>query len=201
MPMLTDDELSTRLSAAFRDAAPELSYTGPVPHVRRGGSGLVATSGLAVAAALVLLPSALKDDTEPAPQNRPSANPGQYHTSPYRAGPKEVRTIDIAGLRLTSASVDGDPGPLYFVGGNHLKIPADAKKVDVGLPVDVFFADHSANGDPQVYLSYQVCPDTTEGCNGAAPTTTVVGLSAPGWTKQQLMELLEHPVEAQDLHD
>jgi hypothetical protein len=194
MPMLTDDELTTRLSAAFRDAAPELRYTGPVPHVRRGGTGLVATSGLAVAATLVLIPSALNHEAGRAPQNRPSASSGQQHTSPYRAAPQAVHTIDIAGLRLTSASVAGNPGPLYFVGGDHLTVPADAEKVDVGLPVDVFFADHPTNGDPQVYLSYQRCPDTAGGCNGASPPTTVVGLLAPGWTRQQLMELLEHPV-------
>ncbi len=32
--MLTDEELTTRLSAALHDGAPELTYAGPVPRVR-----------------------------------------------------------------------------------------------------------------------------------------------------------------------
>ena len=38
--MLTDEELTTRLSAAFHESLPELTYAGPVPHVRRHGTDM-----------------------------------------------------------------------------------------------------------------------------------------------------------------
>jgi len=191
--MLTDEELIARLNAAFHEGVPDLRYAGPVPHVRRGHTGLAATSALAAAAALVLTPAALqRGDEQQPPSSRPSAGSGTR--LPVRHG---VRTLDIAGLHLSSASVDGDPGDLYFTGGSELTVPSDAEKVDLGLPVEVFFADRPASGEPQVYISYRACPDTAEGCGGAPPPRHVYGILAPGWSRQQLMQLLEHPVRSE----
>ena len=55
--MLTDEELSTRLSTAFHESIPDLTYAGAVPQVRTRGTGLAATSVLAAAAALALTPA------------------------------------------------------------------------------------------------------------------------------------------------
>jgi hypothetical protein len=177
--MLTDEELTTRLSAAFHESTPELTYAGPVPQVRRSHAGLAATSAVAATAALVLTPAALQHD----------AGRGHDTSSPT----KRVHTLDIAGLHLSDSSVSGSTGPIYAVGGSDLTIPPDAEKLDVGLPVDVYYDDHPASGAAQVYVRYRACPDTNDPCSSPPPTHTY-GLLAPGWTRRQLIEFLEHPV-------
>lgn len=191
--MLTDEELTTRLSAAFHESVPELVYAGPVPRVRRGHPGLAATSALAAATALVLTPAALQRGDDGRPDARQTTDPGPHQ----RSGHPVVRTLDIAGLHLSFASVDGAPGPLSLAVGNDLTVPDDAEKVDLGLPVDVYFVDHPVSGEPQVYISTHLCPDTAEGCHGAPPPTFTYGVLAPGWTRQQLMDFLQHPVRTQ----
>jgi hypothetical protein len=189
--MLTDEELTARLSAAFHESLPELTYAAPVPHVRRHGTGLAATSALAVAATLVLVPAALQQNDVRAPDATPSAPV----TSPW--GHRVVRTLDIAGLHLSFATTNGDPGPLYAVLGDDLKVPDDAEKVDVDTPGEYWLAKNPASGEPQVYVGHRLCPDTTAGCDGQAPRLEIYGILAPGWTRAQLMQLLEHPVATQ----
>lgn len=192
--MLTDEELTTRLSAAFHEALPELTYAGPVPHVRRSGTGLAATSAVTAVATLVLLPAAIQRDDSRTPNAVPDGSPRAPSSQPEQ---RVVRTLDIAGLHLTFASTEGDPGPLYLVGGPDLTVPPDAEQVDVDVPGRVWFVDHPASGDPQVYVAQRTCPDTTAGCNGAPPQRHVYGILAPGWTREQLRQLLEHPVATQ----
>jgi hypothetical protein len=193
--MLTDEELTTRLSAAFHESLPELTYAGPVPHVRRHGTGLVATSALAVAATLVLVPAALQQNDGRVPDAVPSDGPTSGGASP--SGHRVVRTLDIAGLHLSFATTNGDPGPLYAVLGNDLKVPEDAEKVDVDTPGQYWFAKNPASGEPQVYVGHRLCPDTTAGCDGQEPRLEIYGILAPGWTRAQLMQLLDHPVATQ----
>ncbi len=187
--MLTDEELTTRLSAVFHDGVPELTYAGPVPRVRGPRAGLAAPSVMAATAALVLVPSALQHDSG----RTPDAVPGTG--GPGTVSKHAVHTLDIAGLHLSDASVGGRPGPLYAAVGPHLTIPPDAEKVDVGLPVDVYLAKNPAGGEPQVYVESRSCPDTNDPCP-TPPPTHVYGILAPGWTRQQLLDFLEHPVRA-----
>ena len=42
--MLTEDEMTTRLGAAFRENVPHLEYDGPVPRVRHHGALATTTS-------------------------------------------------------------------------------------------------------------------------------------------------------------
>jgi hypothetical protein len=179
--MLTDEELTSRLTTAFQESVPELTYTGRVPRVRRSAT-LATMSVLAAATALALAPHALQRGPEPAPQGALSVRPSGQ--SPTRAGHTVTRTLDVAGLRLTYASVDGSPGPLYFVLGPDTGVPAGAEQVDVGLPVDVWFVDDPAPGDPQVLIRTH-------------DASTLYGLLAPGWTHQQLLDLLEHGSQQQ----
>jgi hypothetical protein len=189
--MLTDEELTTRLSAALHDGAPPLTYAGPVPHVRRGSTGLAATSFLAATAALVLTPAALQHGDGSAPD----AGPGTSRGPGPSTGPRVVRTLDLGGVHLSFATTDGDPGPLYAVGGNDLQVPDDAEKVDVpGVPGEYWFAKNPVGDEPQVYVGHRLCPDTTDGCDGKPAQLEVFGILAPGWTRDQLMQLLEHPV-------
>jgi hypothetical protein len=177
--MLTDDELTARLTTALEESVPDLTYTGRLPRVRRTGT-LATTSVLAAATALALAPHALQRGPEPVPQGVPSVRPGGQ--APTRAGHTVIRTLEVAGLRLSYASVDGSPGPLYFVLGPATGVPAGAEQVDVGMPVDVWFVDDPAPGDPQVLIRPH-------------DSSTLYGLLAPGWTRQQLLNLLEHGSE------
>jgi hypothetical protein len=190
--MLTDEELTTRLSTAFHESVPELTYAGPVPQVRRRGTGLATTSVMAATAALVLTPAALQRGGERSPESVPSL--GTHHD---HQGRTVTRTLELGGIRLLFASVDGDLGPLYLVLGDNLAVPPDAQKVDLGVPFDVWFVDHPASGEPQVYVGHRTCPDTIDGCAGSPPPLEVYGILAPGWTHEQLVDLLEHPVDVQ----
>jgi hypothetical protein len=193
--MLTDEELTTRLSAAFHESAPELTYAGPVPHVRRGHAGLVTTSALAAAAALALTPAALQrgDEQPPGPPGGvPSAGPGTHRSA--ATGHGRVYRLNLGGLRLSFASDDGDPGDIYYYVGPHVTVPPDAEKLDLGLPYDVWYDDHAASGQPQIYVGHRTCPDTVDGCNGGPPQLEVFGILAPGWTRDQLIYLIEHPL-------
>jgi hypothetical protein len=197
--MLTDEELTTRLSAALHDGAPELTYAGPVPHVRGPRVALAATSALAAAAALALTPAALQPGDRRAPEATEST--GSVDRGPGPAPVHAVHTLDLGGLRLTDASVTGDHGAgLFYAVGNDLGIPPDAEKVDVGLPVDVYFAANPTGDDPQVYVAYRACPDTNDPCTSPGPRH-VYGIVAPGWTREQLMQLLEHPVRTERNRD
>lgn len=196
--MLTDDELTTRLGAAFRENVPDLEYDGPVPRVRHHGA-LATTTVLSAAVALALAPVALQQGRDRAPHAAPSPVPSSVPDShrPHPTGPSTTHTLDVGGLRLTYASVDGKPAQLYFVGGPDLSLPADAEKLDVGLSVDVWYVADPASGDPDLYVRPRGgCPDTQDGCPPGY-TPPLYGVLAPGWTRQQLVDLVEHPVEAQ----
>ena len=185
--MLTDEELTRRLEAALRDSVPEMTYTGPVPRVRARG-GLAGTSVLAAAAAMALTPAALERGESPSQQSGPSTTLGAHHSSP--PGNTVIRTLDFAGLHLTYAEVHGMPGPLYLVIGHNLSLPADAQKVDLDTPgdVEVWFVEDPASGEPQAYVR-------------PADSSMLYGLYGPGWTRQQLIYLLEHPAAAQGGQD
>lgn len=177
--MLTDEELTTRLSAAFRAEAPELTYAGRLPHVRRGVPGLTATTVVGAAAALALAPAALQHDHLKAPDAAPSTRT-THHAQAHGA----VHTLVLGSLRLTYAATAGQ-GDLSFVGApGGLTVPADAQKVDLGIPAQVWFAADPAEGDPQVY----VLPDGS---------STTYGIYGQGWTHQELVDLLQHPVSDQ----
>jgi hypothetical protein len=197
--MLTDEELTRRLSTAFHEHVPELTYAGPVPQVRRGGTGLATTSALAAAAALAVTPAALQRDGSGSHHAAPSARPHAHHSP--GPGRTVTRTLELGGLTLSFASADGDPGPLFFVIDPDATLPGHAQQLDVDLPgdVDVWYVPDAASGEPQVYVeSHGGCPDTEAGCADTVVTPIhLFGILAPGWTRDQLIDLFEHPVETQ----
>jgi hypothetical protein len=199
--MLTDNELTTRLQAAFRETVAKMEYGGVVPHVRHHArlattsvlAGAVATAAVAAGA---LAPAAVQQDQHRTPDAAPSLRPGTRHSQP--AGRTMTHTVGFGSLRLTYASVDGIPGPLSFTGGPHLRLPANAEKLmNLNLPVDVWYAPDAAAGQPDAYTRPRGgCPDTVKGCTpGYRPP--LIGLLAPGWTRHQLIHLFEHPVQTQ----
>jgi hypothetical protein len=150
---------------------------------------------LAAAAALALVPSAVQQGRERVPDAVPSQRPSSHQSG--RADRTVTHTVSFAGLRLTYASVDGMPGPLYLVGGPDLSLPAGAEKLDLDLRVDVWYVADPAEGQPDLYTRARGgCPDTVEGCTPGY-TPQLYGLLAPGWTREQLIRLMEHPVEMQ----
>ena len=137
------------------------------------------------ATALALAPAALDRGETPSPLAEPSASPGaQRSASP---GHTVIRTLDFGGLHLTYAEVDGMPGPLYLVVGDDLTPPADAEKLDLDTPgVDAWFVADPASGEPQLYVKPR-------------DSSQLFGIYGQGWTREQLVYLLEHPLEAQGI--
>ena len=123
-----------------------------------------------------------------------SASPGEHESS--SAG-RHVYTLDLGGVRLSFASSADDPGDIYFMFGPDMTLPPDVEKLDLGLPYDVWLVDNPASGQPQIYIGHRVCPDTEEGCNGQPPPLELYGILAPGWTRDQLIYLVEHPLYSQ----
>jgi hypothetical protein len=179
--MLTDEELTTRLCAAFDQSVPELEYAGAVPRVRHRG-GLAATSVLAATAALALAPAALQHDRPGEPAAVPS--PATHHapTGQHTGGHSVTHTLDLGSLHLTYATTSGRSRLLYLLGPGGVPVPPDAEKVDLDIPAQVWFAVDPGPREPQVYVE----PDGS---------TFTYGILGRGWTRQQLIELLEHPTE------
>jgi hypothetical protein len=177
--MLTDDELTTRLRDAFHESAPDLRYGGRVPHVRRTG-GLAAASVLAAATAVALAPAALEREQAAPPHTVPS--PART-TAPQHS---VVRTLRLGALRFAYASTNGSGDLLYLVVGSGHGVPPDAEKADIDAAghAEVWFAHDPADGEPQVYVRPQ-------------GSSLVYGILAPGWTREQLTFMLQHPVAAQ----
>jgi hypothetical protein len=180
--MLTDEELTTRLGAAFHEGTPELEYAGAVPRVRHRG-GLAATSVLATTAALALAPAVLHrtdDDRSPARLVSPATGVSPPAVG-HRARPIR-HTLDLGSLHLTYATTDGQSGLLFMLGPGGVPVPPDAEKVDLGIPAQVWFAVNPGDREPQVYVE-------------PAGSTYTYGLLGKGWTRQQFIDLLQHPTE------
>ena len=145
--MLTDEELTTRLSAAFHEACPKLTYAGPVPHVAGAAPGSPRPPPWP-SPDMVLVPAALAErPSGPRRRTERWAHLGKRESSGHRV----VRTLDIAGLHLSFATTKGDPGPVYAVLGDNLEVPEDAEKVDVNTPGQYWFREKPPSGEPQVY--------------------------------------------------
>jgi hypothetical protein len=173
--MLTDEELTARLTAAFHESTDDLSYSGRVPRVRRTG-GLAATSVLVAGTALALAPAALEHGQDTPAPAVPSTHPGAHDSA--HAG---NRTVDVGGLHLTYDQVSRLK--LSLVVAPHLSLPADAVKLDIDAAgnADAWYVADPAEGDPQVYVKPRSSP-------------MMYGLLNDDWTRQQFIDFLEHPV-------
>lgn len=171
--MLTDEELTSRLSAALRETVPELTYAGRVPQVRRGPGGLAATTAVAAGTTLALAPVALQGGQGRSPDAIPSTS---VHT--HRPGHAQRHTLMVAGLRLTYATTAGHLS-LFYTGGDGLTLPPDAQRADLGIAAEVWFVDDPADGDPAMYVR-------------GPGSSMIYGIIAPGWTRQELTDLFLH---------
>ncbi|TQS43010.1 hypothetical protein [Cryptosporangium phraense] len=173
--MITDDDLTRRLGAAFEGAAADLRYAGPVPAARRTPStawlALPAVAGLAVAGvALVEQPSAPVPQAVPAP----SASLGTPTTT----------TITVAGFRMTYQARPGSPAPLRS-SLDPGPVPSGARPVAPprgAVPgVRAWVGQDPATGDAALWVE---APTRNEGRRFA--------LYSSVWSQQQLVELFRN---------
>ena len=173
--MLTDDELSRELGAAFRAATEELTYTGRRRPPRRTAlvAVPVASAAVAIAAAIVATPRTDEQGT-PAAQAPPSVE-----GAPSQAVVSD--SINLAGFTLHYERPVGSPDPLrpqYDVDGppdNATPVPLTGTEAKAWVGVD------PESGDNAIYLQ--------------APTRNggkLFALMSPTWTQDQLVDLLRN---------
>src|SRR5688572_16607779 len=110
--MLTDDDLTRQLGAAFGAASEDVSYTRPVPVASRTPSRRwLAVPAVAAAAAMVVVPeTGDRDRGDPQPTQ---AGPETTDPSPQLV----TERIRVAGFTLTYEREAGAPLPVSFVIG------------------------------------------------------------------------------------
>ncbi|GAB3200279.1 hypothetical protein GCM10027062_19280 [Nocardioides hungaricus] len=172
--MLTDDDLTTELRAAFRDTTTDLRYAGRVPTPRNRlavGVPLAATAVAAATLAVVWAGSA------EAPAPAPEATPTQGPVAPRMV----TDTIRVAGYSFTYRYAAGEQpvNDLYAMLGD-VSLPADAKPIDAPEGVKAWAGTDDGSGDRGVWVR----PSTAIG--GA-----MYAVLSPTWTDEQLASLLE----------
>lgn len=173
--MLTDDDLTTELRAAFRSATVEMEYAGEVPSLRRPlvtVVPLVATA--ATVAALAVVWASSPETAAPLPDATPSQTP---------ANPNLVTdTIEVAGYTFSYRHAPGDERAhdLYAMLGD-VTLPADAEPIDAPAGAKAWVGTDPASGDHGLWVD--------------APTRNNGGLFAvlsPTWTTDQLADLFHN---------
>ena len=171
--MLTDDDLTTELRAAFRGATDEMEYAGEVPSLRRPlvtAVPLVATAATIAALAVVWAnpPEAATPVTEVTPSQTPSK-------------PTLVTdTIEVVGFTFTYQHAVGEERAhdLYAMLGD-VALPDDAQPIEAPAGTKAWVGTDAASGDHGIWVD--------------APTRNYAGLFAvlsPTWTTDQLADLL-----------
>lgn len=183
--MLTDDDLTRDLRAAFRDTTSDLRYDGPVPagpHTPVWARvGWVALPAAAAVAATAVVVGGSPTDVAPAP-GAPSAA-GTPSSSPSASAPALVTdTIEVAGFSFTYQRAAGSaPAEEHLFSPD--AVPDGAREVTfAGMsPARAWVATDPATGDPTLYLK--------------APTRNnghLMGLSIPGFDEDALVHLLKY---------
>jgi hypothetical protein len=188
--VLTDDQLTDDLTAAFRAATSDLTYAGRVPTPRP--SALTALPVLAAAAALVVVPAVVgqRDDQAGAPSATGSPSAGataspSSSVAPAPRGPAELvtETVRLAGYRLSYTRPAGaGQGRLHAVGG--VALPDDAVEVPGGGPVpgsSAWTGLDAETGDAALFVSLTGDPGE------------LFELTGPGWTPEQLVDVNRSP--------
>ena len=181
--MLTDDDLTRDLRAAFRDTTASLEYDGPVPAGPRtpawARDGWVALpAAAAVAATVVVVGGAPHDAATP-----PSAAPSTTGPTGATAAPDLVTdTIEVAGFAMTYQRAAGTaPAEEHLFSPD--SVPDGAREIVFPpmAPARAWLGTDPATGEPTLYLD--------------APTRNnghLMGLSIPGFGEAELVDLLKH---------
>ncbi len=178
--MLTDDDLTRQLGAAFRGATDDLTYTGRVPTPRRPPLmvALPAAATVAVAATLVVgAPGAPSGD-----DRAPGAAPTRSTTRDASGSASEAVVtdeIEVAGFTLRYQRTAGEPEPFRLV--TDTEVPGDARSLDVDGSATAWIGTDPASGDAALWLQSPVR-------NGGR----LFALVSSEWTQDQLIDLLHH---------
>lgn len=173
--MLTDDDLTTELRAAFHGATDDLRYAGRVPAPRnRVAVGVPLAASAAVVATLAVVWANAPETAEAPVATPPSESPltGGY-------APRIVHAkIRIAGFALAGT---GPADDLYAKVGADVALPDGARPIDAPEGVKAWVGTDPRTGDHGVWVE--------------APTRNAGALFAvlsPTWTTQQLADLFHH---------
>jgi hypothetical protein len=192
--MLTDDDLTRELAAAFRAATTDLTYTGRTRPPRRAAAVLPATAGTVAVAAVVA--GAIITGGHPHPASGPvavgptatgpaaassTAGPAAGHAS--AASPTPVtETLTLAGFTITYQRIAGQPDPVVaelVVGG----LPAGVREVHLtGTKSRAWVGQDPRSGDNALYLRASTR-------NGGR----LFALLSATWSEKQLIGLVAHP--------
>ncbi|KRC48948.1 MULTISPECIES: hypothetical protein [unclassified Nocardioides] len=171
--MLTDDDLTRQLEAAFREASADLRYDRRVPTARRTPStGWLAVPAVATVAALAVAGGA-DESPAPAPEagHGPTATPGPRWTTD---------TVTVAGYTFTYRHAPGE----RLVDDLHADLsparPPDDATAIAGAPaeVDAWVGTDPDSGQHALWVE--------------APTRNggrLFALLSPSWTEDQLKDL------------
>ncbi len=173
--MLTDDDLTAELEAAFRSTTEGLTYTGR----RRPRRTTVVVMPLAAAASIAIAAVAIgvnpPEDAAPSIASRtpPSAQPS--------ATPKLVTdSIKLAGFTISYRHQQGQPAPLHAV--MRATLPEGVTEVPLtGTEARAWIGKDPKTGDNALYVK--------------APTRNdnrLFALLSSQWSQEQLIDLLKH---------
>lgn len=169
--MLTDDDLTTELRAAFRDATGDLRYAGKVPTPRnRLALGVPLAASAAVVATLAVVWANASDAPAPEPEAVP---PVGSHT------PRVTDRIEVAGFSVSYLARETRTNDLYAVDG--VSLPDDAQPIDAPAGVRAWIGKDPGTGDLGVWVE-------TPTRNGGE----LFAVLSPSWTLEQLADLLRH---------
>jgi hypothetical protein len=188
--VLTDDDLTRELGAAFRAATADLSYTGRTRPPRRACVALPATAAAVAVAAVAAgaigtaghsWPAAGPAGPGPATAGPAPAGPATAH-SPAAKRPLVTEAFSLAGFRITYQRTAGQPNPVIagrVAGG----LPAGVRPVHLtGTRARAWAGRDPRTGDNALYIK---APARSGG-------RLFVLLSAT-WSQKRLIGLVAHP--------
>jgi hypothetical protein len=188
--MLTDDDLTRELAAAFRDETTDLRYAGRKPRLRRTVP-LSAIPVAAAAAAIVIVPQVAGDDAAaPRPPSTSSSAPSVGLAPSIAATPKGTPTstltlhkVHLAGFTFETTRQITEDDPLVFT--IDATVPAAAKTVD-GVPefVQTWVGTDQKTGNPAVWVKTG---------NGTGPHLFEAYAFHGDWTADELIQLIKSP--------
>lgn len=188
--MLTDDDLTRDLRAAFRDTTEDLSYDGAVPAgphtpawARAGWVALPAAA--AVAATVVVVGGSTGDVTTPpsaAPSGTPTPSTGTPSAGSSDTAEPELVTdeFEVMGMTLSRQRGPSDP-PMTISLFQPDRVPDGAREVTFpGMaPARAWVTTEDGRG-----VLYLDAPTRNEG--------RLMALTSPGLDEDDLVDLLRH---------
>lgn len=176
--MLTDDDLTRELRAAFHGATADLRYTG---RTRPPRSMTVIVPAATVAVTLVAVGVGIGTTDGHHRTDRRSAVGPAVKPSPSHKPVLVTKTMRLAGYALTYQTTAGAPPPVYAV-LDVARLPDDVREVPVsGADAQVWVGKDPSNGNNALYVK---APTRDDG--------NLFGLESAVWTQDQLVDLFKH---------